>query len=115
MYKRQVERWCLELLAELGAEVGDTVYTTGGGAKSLEWMQVRADILNRRVVRPQSAECAMGTAAVAASSTLHPDLESAVKAMVKPGESVEPDPEKAKVYEWRYGAFRDACTRRGYR
>jgi len=110
-----VERWCLELLEKLGAEVGDTVYTTGGGAKSSEWMQVRASIMNRRVVRPLSTECAMGTAAVAASLTLFEDLESAVHALVKPGESVEPDPAKVETYAERYQAFRDACTRRGYR
>lgn len=109
-----VERWCLELLAELGAEVGDTVYTTGGGAKSIEWMQVRANILNRRVVRPRYAECAVGTAAVAASRTLFSDLETAVQAMVKPGESVEPEPDKADILDGRYRIFRDACARRGY-
>lgn len=109
-----VERWCLELLEGLGAEVGDTVYTTGGGAKSLEWMQVRANILNRRVSRPQSAECAMGTAAVAASKTLFADLESAVKSMVKTGESVEPNPAQVDIYTERYHSFREACARRGY-
>jgi xylulokinase len=109
-----VERWCLDLLSELGAEVGDTVYTTGGGAKSPEWMQVRSSILNRRVVRPQITECAVGTAAVAASKVLFTDLTSAVQAMVKPGEMVEPDPFKVDVYEERYRAFREACARRGY-
>jgi sugar (pentulose or hexulose) kinase len=117
-----VERWCLELMEELGAEVGDTIYTTGGGAKSEEWMQVRADILNRRVTRPASAECAMGTAAVAASNTLFaplspsngPDLSSAVKSMIKPGPSVDPDPALVPIYEERYQAFRSACADRGY-
>ena len=109
-----VERWCFELLAELGAEIGDTIYTTGGGAKSPEWMQVRANILNRRVVRPQCTDCAMGTAAVAASKTLFSDLESAVRALVKPGESIEPDPAKLDAYSERYAAFRNACARRGY-
>lgn len=109
-----VERWCLELLEGLGAEVGDTVYTTGGGAKSTEWMQVRANILNKRVVRPQSTECAVGAAAVAASKSIFSDLESAVGAMIKPGESVEPDKAQTNVYAERYQAFREACTRRGY-
>jgi len=77
-------------------------------------MQVRASILNRRVVRPLSAECAMGAAAVAASNTLFSDLESAVRSMVKPGESLEPDQTKVGAYTERYRAFRDACTRRGY-
>ena len=109
-----VERWCLELMEELGAEVGETVYTTGGGAKSEEWMQVRANILNRRVTRPASAECAMGTAAVAASNTLFPDLATAVKSMIRPGPSVSPDPSLVPVYEDHYQAFREACEDHGY-
>jgi len=109
-----VERWCYELLADLGAEIGDTIYTTGGGAKSPEWMQVRADILNKRIVRPASTECAMGTAAVAASKTLYGDLETAVRAMIEPGESVEPDPVRVDLYEQRYRAFRQACSLKGY-
>ncbi|MHB0998302.1 MAG: FGGY-family carbohydrate kinase [Armatimonadota bacterium] len=109
-----VERWCLELLHDLGAEVGDTVYTTGGGAKSFEWMQIRANILNKRVVRPASTECAIGTAAVAASGSIYPDLETAVRAMVKPGKSAEPDASKVGIYEERYRIFRKACADRGY-
>ncbi len=109
-----VERWCYELLAELGAEIGDTIFTTGGGARSPEWMQVRADILNKRVVRPVSTECAMGTAAVAASKTVYADLETAVQAMIKPGESVDPDPMRTELYEQRYRAFRSACAHRGH-
>lgn len=109
-----VERWCFEVLSDLGAVVGDTIYTTGGGAKSSEWMQIRADILNRSVVRPLSTECAMGAAAVAASSTLYSDLSSAVQSMVKLGESMQPDPIRVESYNERYAIFRGACTQRGY-
>jgi xylulokinase len=109
-----VERWCLEVAADLGAEMGDTVYTTGGGARSSEWLQVRASILNRRVVRPRHTECAIGTAAVAASNTLFPSLGTAVRAMVETGEAVDPDPARTEVYAERYQAFREACSRRGY-
>lgn len=109
-----VERWCLELMESLGAEVGDTIYTTGGGAKSFEWMQVRASILNRRIVRPESAECAMGTACLAASRTIYSDLETAVRAMIKPGESADPDPSKVAIYADHYRLFREDCSARGY-
>ncbi len=110
-----VERWCLEVMESLGAKVGDTVYTTGGGAKSFEWMQVRASILNRRIVRPENPECAMGTAAVAASRTLYSDLESAVREMIKPGESADPEPDKLDIYNDHYRLFREDCAARGYR
>ncbi|MDI6828371.1 MAG: FGGY family carbohydrate kinase [Armatimonadota bacterium] len=109
-----VERWCFEIFAELGAEIGNTVYTTGGGAKSVEWMQVRANILNRNVVRPGLTECAVGAAVVAASKTLFENLEWAASAMVKPGEAVEPDPKKVELYDINYRVFREACASRGY-
>ncbi|MHB1457087.1 MAG: FGGY-family carbohydrate kinase, partial [Armatimonadota bacterium] len=109
-----VERWCYELMQELGAEVGDTIYTTGGGAKSSAWMQVRADIMGRCVVRPESPECAIGTAAVAASSSIYKDLEEAVSAMIKTGEFAEPNRELSAKYDELYYAFRQACTEHGY-
>ncbi len=46
-----VERMCVEMLEELGAEPGETVYSAGGGAASDAWLQIRADTLNRRVAR----------------------------------------------------------------
>jgi D-ribulokinase len=110
-----VERWCYELLGGLGAQIGDTIHTTGGGAKSPEWMQVRANVLNRRVIRPKYADCVLGTAAVAASKTLFSDLETAVKAVVKPGDAMEPAPDRVDAYDQRYRAFRDTCARRGYK
>ncbi len=110
-----VERWCLEIMADLGAEVGDTVFTSGGGSKSLEWMQVRANIMNRRVVRPENPECALGTAAVAASRTLYSDLESAVREMIRPGESAEPEPAKVKIFADHYRIFREDCAAHGYK
>lgn len=109
-----VERWCYELMQELGAEVGDTVFTTGGGAKSSAWMQVRADIMGRCVVRPESPECVMGTAAVAASGSIYKNLESAVSAMIKTGESAEPNGDLVDKYDGFYHAFRQACAERGY-
>jgi len=109
-----VERWCYELMLDLGAEVGDTIYTTGGGAKSSAWMQVRADIMGRRVVRPESPECAMGTVAVAASGSIYSNLEEAVSAMIKTGESIEPNKELSARYDNLYHAFRQACAERGY-
>jgi len=109
-----VERWCLDVMAELGAEVGDTIYTTGGGARSLEWMQVRADILNKRVIRPQLTECAIGTAVVAASKTLFENIETAARGMIKMGESAEPNPFSVDTYNERYAGFRKACADHGY-
>lgn len=109
-----VERWCYELLKELGAEMGSTIRTTGGGAKSKQWIQIRANILNKRILRPQSTECAVGTAVVAASGSIYSNLEDAASAMVKISDCVEPNQSSISRYDDLYNRFRNECAARGY-
>lgn len=109
-----VERWCYDLMNELGAAAGDVICSTGGGARSNTWMQIRADILNKSTTRPVSTECAVGTAVVAASKTLYDNLESAGTAMIKISEQVGPNKLNVNKYEDIYLAFREECTLRGY-
>lgn len=108
-----VERWCFELMAELGAEVGDTVYATGGGAKSLEWMGIRACVLRRQLVRPAVTDSAMGAAVVAASRTVYSSLNEASKAMIRRDAEVGPVDRMVELYQKRYSAFRRECAKRG--
>lgn len=108
-----VERWCYELMEELGAPVGDTVYATGGGAKSLEWMRIRASVLNRMLIRPAVTESAMGTAVVAASRTIYRSLMEASRKMVRRDLEVGPEPALVEAYDESYRAFRDECEARG--
>ena len=107
------ERWCYELMEDLGAPVGHTVYATGGGAKSVTWMRIRAAVLRKRLVRPAVTEAAMGAAIVAASRTLYTSLAQAVAAMVKQDLAVEPEDALAEAYQDRYAAFRAECAARG--
>lgn len=109
-----VERMCYDLLAGLGAKVNPTIYATGGGAKSREWLQIRADILNRPLLRPEIAESAFGSCLLAAGHSGYPSLSAATKAMVRFGEPVAPRPEKVPVYAERFAAFREECRKRGY-
>ena len=110
-----VEKWIFDLLEELGASVGDTVFAVGGGAKSGEWLQIRANILNRALVRPAGeVSSAMGAAVVAASHTIYDSLSEATRNMVHPGLRVEPEKEKVEVYRGLYRRFRRACAVVGY-
>ncbi|MCX8053821.1 MAG: FGGY family carbohydrate kinase, partial [Armatimonadetes bacterium] len=78
-----VERWCYELMEELGAPVGNAIYATGGGAKSVAWMRIRAAALKKVLIRPKVTESAMGSAIVAASRTIYSSLGEASSAMVQ--------------------------------
>ncbi|MCD5397411.1 FGGY-family carbohydrate kinase [candidate division NPL-UPA2 bacterium] len=109
-----VERWIYELMEELGAPVGKKIYAVGGGSRSKEWLQLRANILNRTLARPKVVEAAFGAAIVAASQTACNGLIEATRKMVRVDLEVEPEAQKLKPYTTKYRKFRDACRAIGY-
>jgi sugar (pentulose or hexulose) kinase len=109
-----VERLAYEMLEELGAEVGPILSSGGGGARSLAWLQLRADILGRAIVRPAETGAGFGAAIVAASRTLYATLSAAAQEMVRIDCRVEPRPDVAARYQEMYRRFRRACAERGY-
>lgn len=109
-----VERLAYEVLAGLGAEIGDTLYSAGGATRSRAWSQLRADILGRTLVRPEVTGGAMGAAVIAAAGTWYDGLVPAARAMVRLVEGIEPRSALAGAYETRYQQFKEACAARGY-
>lgn len=109
-----VERLAYELLAGLGAQIGETLYSAGGATRSRAWSQLRADILGRSLVRPEVTGGAMGAAILAAAGTWYNGLIPAARAMVRLMERVEPRPALAGAYEERYQRFKEVCAARGY-
>lgn len=76
------------------------VIATGGGARSVEWLQIKADVLNATVVAPRCHERAcLGAAAFAAvAAKIHPDAPAALLAMVHAEREVAPRPEAVAAY-----------------
>jgi len=109
-----LERLAYETLAQIGAEVGDTIYSAGGGARSDAWLQIRADTLRRTVRRAQATGAATGAAVVAASMEHYDTITQAAGAMVRIETEVEPRPDRARAYEEKYARFRKECVERGY-
>lgn len=110
-----VERLAYEMLEGLGASIGQRIYTTGGATKSKEWIQIRANILNRALVKPRHTGSDMGMAIVAASKTAYADICEATRNMVQVETIIEPQQaELVDAYSERYEAFRRECARRGY-
>lgn len=108
-----VERWAYQTIRELGGSWGGTVFTSGGGARSEVWMQLRADVLNCPVARTGTPDSAFGAAVLAASRTLYRDVTEAARAMVRVERVFEPRPAFAARYDELYAAFRTACSQRG--
>ena len=108
------ERLAYETLQELGCQVNDHIYITGGAVKSKVWSQVRANVLNKVLQKPVIAEPAMGSAIIAASRTSFQNIGEAVRNMVMIHEEYLPQSENVRLYEERYQLYKLECRRRGY-
>jgi sugar (pentulose or hexulose) kinase len=76
----------------------------GGGSQSDAAMQVTADVFGLPASRPHVYEASgLGAAIdVAVGLGLHPDFETAVKDMTRPGETFDPDRQAHAVYDELY-------------
>ncbi len=97
----------LELLKELG--VSPTVgRVSGGGARSELWLKIVASTLGIPLERTAVEEGAAYGAALlgGVAAGIFADAHEAVAACVRVRDTVEPDPEWARVYEDGYARFR---------
>ena len=96
-----------EIARELGIKVNRTKIC-GGGAKSLLWCKIIANVMNVTVEIPEQDEGpALGAAILAAvGSGFYQDLESAVARIVRVKDSIEPEEILVKKYEQAYWNFR---------
>jgi xylulokinase len=107
-----VERMAYEVLEDLGAEVGNEIFTVGGGTRSETWMRIRASILEKTLLRPRVPEAAMGMAILAASSIRGEELGETARKMIEIDFRIEPDPEVTGTYSSNYERFRDEIDSR---
>jgi sugar (pentulose or hexulose) kinase len=108
-----LERLGIERLEQLGLGVGPTVYATGGGVASETWLRIRAAVMGRTYCTPRYPQCAVG-AAVLAAMPHWGGCGQAVAAIVRAGQTVEPDPALAEAYAQPREQFRAALQERGY-
>jgi xylulokinase len=110
-----VERWGYERLEACGVTVGSEVFSAGGAAASPVLSQVRANLLNRTVVRCANPTASFGAAILAAGTTLFGgDLTAAIRSMTRIAESYPPEYEAVERFEKAYRLFRAACARHGF-
>jgi xylulokinase len=89
------------LLADLGAmPASGPVLVTGGGTRSLDWMQILADMLDVEVLTPSTPEPACLGAAVfaAVAAGEYSNVAEASSQLVRPGPAVRPRPAVAAGY-----------------
>jgi xylulokinase len=110
-----VERWGYETIEQCGVEIGDRVFSTGAAARSTVLSQLRASILGKTVIRTRYPTAAFGAAILAATgAAFRGSIFDAIQSMTTILESHDPAAGLVPIYTEIYGAFRDACARRGY-
>ena len=97
-----------EIARGLGIKVNRTKIC-GGGAKSLLWCKIIANVMNVTVEIPEQDEGpALGAAILAAvGSGFYQNLESAVSRIVRVKDSIEPEDILVEKYERAYWNFRE--------
>ncbi len=109
-----VERLIYEKIASIGYEIGDRIYSMGGGAHSRPWTQIRANVLKKNIARAKVVETAFGAAIIAASGVHFSNMSEAIDHMVMMDLVFEPDGKEAAVYDEFYEKFVDECRLREY-
>ena len=111
-----VERWGYERLEACGVRVGQAVFSAGSAAASPVLSQLRANVLNRMVLRSANPTASFGAAILAASTVLFGgDLTAAIRDMTHVVESHSPQMEVVEEYNNAYQRFRSACEGHGFK
>ena len=99
----------LDLLESSGILPPDHIRISGGGAKSLLWRQILADILQFELVTTDVVEAAAVGAALLAGvgSGLWGDIQEACEATCFVGQTTSPDPVVVRLYEEIHGRFKE--------
>jgi len=102
----------LEVAARAGLAI-DALRSVGGGARSKLWNQIKADVLGRTILLPESAVgAAYGSALLAGvGAGLLPSSGEAFASRVRIREHFEPDTENHRRYTDLYAVFRDSYER----
>lgn len=99
-------RDCLEVIRELGISAS-RVRASGGGAKSVLWQKIQANIYNLEVETINVTEgAAFGAALLAGVGTgLYSTVEEACEKTIKVSRTVTPEPKNVKTYEKYYNLY----------
>jgi xylulokinase len=87
-------------LEEAGSPI-DRIYAVGGGAKSDRWLQLKADITGKPIVRLDITESGCLGAAIQAGLAcgLFPSRDEAIQSLVHHGRQFDPDQKRGRRYE----------------
>jgi xylulokinase len=96
----------LEILESSGYRI-DELRAVGGGAKSKIWMQLKADVIGKKIsiMNVVEAGC-FGAAMLACAADTGESIRDLAARWVKPVTSLHPQPENARWYDQRFKLYR---------
>ncbi|MCR4909053.1 MAG: xylulokinase [Lachnospiraceae bacterium] len=103
-------RECIDLCGSMGLKPGSFLTASGGGSRSLVWLQIQADIFNypMRVTMSDEQACLGAAMAAGVGAGIFANLEEAAREVVRYKDlEVEPDAEKHSIYEEYYALYRE--------
>ena len=102
----------LDLVEGLGVPVKE-IRSTGGGARSDLWLQIKADVLQKPIIKVESEETAcLGAALMAAVATGYfSSPEAAVSQMVRIRDTLMPGQDFCQAYEQGYAKYLELYER----
>jgi xylulokinase len=96
----------MQRLEQAGVTI-EALTAVGGGAKSEQWLQIKADILGRPVQTLVVREAACLGAAILAGTAagVYASVEDGVAQTVRPRTTFRPDPERSGRYAEKFGVY----------
>ncbi len=100
-------KYNMELLSSVGVEIKE-LRAVGGGAKSKLWLGIKAAITGCKILVLEVDEAGITGAAMMASvaSGVYQSLEEASHFFIKIKDTIEPDPELARIYALMYENYK---------
>ncbi len=96
----------LDLLAESGMKINKLI-ATGGGARNLKWLQLKADILNMPIIKKDIDEAGcFGVAMLAFSADTGMSVNEIKLKYNSDEQTIIPNPEKTKIYEKKFENYK---------
>jgi len=96
----------LQLMEESGMKI-DTFIATGGGTKNKNWTQLKADVLNKKIIVRNVKEAGCYGAALLACSVVEKiSVEHLLKHSRNGNEIFTPNPKNAKLYNKKFESYK---------
>ena len=96
----------LQLMEKSGMQIS-TFIATGGGTRNNKWTQLKADVLNKKIIvnNVKEAGC-FGAALIARSAFEKIPVEMLLKHIIIENKTFSPNPDNAKLYNKKFETYR---------